>query len=74
MKANTILKLKALSAALEKAQSIDLGELEDEITSGILSLDNLARQNSDLDELYTKERLDLIDAYKSQETIYRPTS
>ncbi len=77
MKARDIISLQALGAALAKLDSsVQLGELEENISRQILALEKLAEQNNTLNEIYTKERLDLKDQYeaKSKDKRYQPTS
>src|SRR4028119_1027864 len=77
MKARDIISLQALGAALAKLDSsVQLGELEENISRQILALEKLAEQNHTLKEIYTKERLDLQDEYeaKSKDKRYQPTS
>ena len=77
MKARDIISLQALGAALAKLDSsVQLGELEENITLEILALEKLAAQNNTLNEIYRKERLDLQDEYeaKSKDKRYQPTS
>lgn len=77
MKARDIISLQALGAALAKLDSsVQLGELEENISRQILALEKLAEQNNTLNEIYTKERLDLQDEYeaKSKDKRYQPTS
>jgi hypothetical protein len=77
MKARDIISLQALGAALAKLDSsVQLGELEENISRQILALEKLAEQNYTLNEIYTKERLDLQDQYeaKSKDKRYQPTS
>ncbi|MBD0309097.1 MAG: hypothetical protein ICV80_13605, partial [Microcoleus sp. T1-bin1] len=76
MKARDIISLQALGAALAKLDSsVQLGELEENISRQILALEKLAKQNDTLNEIYTKERLDLKDQYeaKSKDKRYQPT-
>src|SRR4028119_1785820 len=76
MKARDIISLQALSAALAKLDSsVQLGELEENISRQILALEKLAEQNNTLNEIYTKERLELQDQYeaKSKEKRYNET-
>src|SRR4028119_1720219 len=76
MKARDIISLQALGAALAKLDSsVQLGELEENISLEILALEKLAEQNNTLNEIYTKERLDLQDQYeaKSKEKRYNET-
>jgi hypothetical protein len=76
MKARDIISLQALGAALAKLDSsVQLGELEENISRQILALENLAEQNHTLKEIYTKERLDLQDRYeaKSKDKRYNET-
>jgi hypothetical protein len=77
MKARDIISLQALGAALAKLDSsVQLGELEENISLEILALEKLAQQNNTLKEIYTKERLDLQARYeaKSKDKRYQPTS
>jgi hypothetical protein len=77
MKETDIIRLQALGAALAKlGSSVQLGELEENISSEILALEKLAQQNNTLNEIYRKERLDLQDQYeaKSKDKRYQPTS
>jgi len=77
MKARDIISLQALGAALAKLDSsVQLGELEENISRQILALEKLAEQNRTLNEIYTKERLELKDEYeaKSKDKRYQPTS
>ena len=77
MKARDIISLQALGAALAKLDSsVQLGELEENISRQILGLEKLAEQNNTLNEIYTKERLDLKYHYeaKSKDKRYPPTS
>jgi hypothetical protein len=77
MKARDIISLQALGAALAKLDSsVQLGELEENISLEILALEKLAQQNNTLNEIYRKERLDLQDQYeaKSKDKRYQPTS
>ena len=77
MKETDIIRLQALGAALAKLDSsVQLGELEENISLEILALEKLAAQNNTLDEIYRKERLDLQDEYeaKSKDKRYQPTS
>jgi hypothetical protein len=77
MKETDIIRLQALGAALAKLDSsVQLGELEENISLEILALEKLAEQNNILNEIYTKERLDLQDQYeaKSKEKRYNETS
>ena len=76
MKETDIIRLQALGAALAKLDSsVQLGELEENISLEILALEKLAEQNNTLNEIYTKERLDLKDKYeaKSKEKRYNET-
>jgi hypothetical protein len=76
MKARDIISLQALGAALAKLDSsVQLGELEENISRQILALEKLAEQNHTLNEIYTKERLDLQDRYeaKSKDKRYSET-
>jgi len=77
MKARDIISLQALGAALAKLDSsVQLGELEENISREILALEKLAEQNNILNEIYTKERLDLKEQYqaKSKDKRYNETS
>ncbi|MEG5000139.1 hypothetical protein [Microcoleus sp. B4-D4] len=77
MKETDIMRLQALGAALAKLDSsVQLGELEENISLEILALEKLAQQNNTLNEIYRKERLDLQDQYeaKSKDKRYQPTS
>ncbi|MEG4495009.1 hypothetical protein [Microcoleus sp. D3_18_C4] len=77
MKARDIISLQALDAALAKLNSsVQLGELEENISRQILALEKLAEQNHTLNEIYTKERLDLQAQHqaKSKDKRYQPTS
>jgi hypothetical protein len=77
MKARDIISLQALGAALAKLDSsVQLAELEENISRQILALEKLAEQNHTLKEIYTKERLDLQDQYeaKSKNKRYQPIS
>jgi hypothetical protein len=77
MKARDIISLQALGAALAKLDSsVQLGELEENISREILDLEKLAEQNHILNEIYTKERLDLKEQYqaKSKHKRYNETS
>jgi len=77
MKARDIISLQALGAALAKLDSsVQLGELEENISRQILALEKLAEQNHTLNEIYTKERLDLKEQYqaKPKDKRYQPTS
>src|SRR4028119_145197 len=77
MKETDIIRLQALGAALAKLDSsVQLGELEENISLEILALEKLAEQNHTLNEIYKKERLDLQDKYeaKSKDKRYQPTS
>jgi hypothetical protein len=77
MKATDIIRLQALGAALAKLDSsVQLGELEENISLEILALEKLAQQNNTLNEIYRTERLDLQDQYeaKSKDKRYQPTS
>src|SRR4028118_405540 len=77
MKETDIIRLQALGAALAKLDSsVQLGELEENISRQILSLEKLAEQNHTLNEIYTKERLDLKEQYqaKSKDKRYNETS
>ena len=77
MKETDIIRLQALGAALAKLDSsVQLGELEENISSQILALEKLAQQNDTLNENYRKERLDLQDKYeaKPKDKRYQPTS
>ncbi|MEG4628908.1 hypothetical protein QUB56_04520 [Microcoleus sp. AR_TQ3_B6] len=67
MKARDIISLQALGAALAKLDSsVQLGELEENISREILALEKLAEQNNILNEIYTKERLDLKEQYQAK--------
>jgi hypothetical protein len=67
MKETDIIRLQALGAALAKLDSsVQLGELEENISRQILALEKLAEQNNTLNEIYTKERLDLEDQYEAK--------
>jgi len=77
MKARDIISLQALGAALAKLDSsVQLGELEENISRQILALEKLAEQNHTLNEIYTKKRLDLKYQYeaKSKDKRYQRTS
>ena len=77
MKETDIIRLQALGAALAKLDSsVQLGELEENISRQILALEKLAEQNNTLNEIYRRERLDLQDEYeaKSKDKGYQPTS
>ena len=77
MKETDIIRLQALGAALAKLDSsVQLGELEENISRQILALEKLAEQNHTLNEIYTKERLDLQYQYeaKSKDKRYQPTN
>ena len=77
MKETDIIRLQALGAALAKLDSsVQLGELEENISREILALEKLAQQNNTLNEIYRKERLDLLDKYeaKPKDKRYQPTS
>ncbi|MEG4120246.1 hypothetical protein QUA43_22610 [Microcoleus sp. N9_B4] len=77
MKETDIMRLQALGAALAKLDSsVQLGELEENISLEILALEKLAQQNNTLNEIYRTERLDLQDQYeaKSKDKRYQPTS
>jgi len=77
MKETDIIRLQALGAALAKLDSsVQLGELEENISLEILALEKLAAQNNTLNEIYRKERLDLQDKYeaKPKDKRYQPTS
>ena len=77
MKETDIIRLQALGAALAKLDSsVQLGELEENISRQILALEKLAEQNNTLNEIYKKERLDLQYQYeaKSKDKLYQPTS
>ena len=78
MKARDIIKLQAIGATLAQLDSsIELGELEDSIiSSAILAFEKLAKQNTTIDEIYTRERLDLKEKYqaRSKDKRYQPTS
>ncbi|WP_242721441.1 hypothetical protein [Microcoleus vaginatus] len=76
MKETDIISLQALGAALAKLDSsVQLGELEENISREILALEKLAEQNNILKEIYTKERLELKEQYqaKSKEKRYNET-
>jgi hypothetical protein len=76
MKARDIISLQALGAALAKLDSsVQLGELEENISREIWALEKLAEQNNILNEIYTKERLDLREQYeaKSKDKRYNET-
>jgi hypothetical protein len=76
MKETDIIRLQALGAALAKLDSsVQLGELEENISLEILALEKLVAQNNTLNEIYRKERLDLQDEYeaKSKDKRYQPT-
>ena len=78
MKATDIIRLQAIGATLAQLDSsIQLGELEDSIiSSAILAFEKLAGQNTTINEIYTRERLDLKEQYqaKSKDKRYQPTS
>src|SRR4028118_1857426 len=77
MKETDIIRLQALGAALAKLDSsVQLGELEENISRQILALEKLAEQNNILNEIYTKERLDLKEQYRaiSKDKRYNETS
>ena len=78
MKATDIIRLQAIGATLAQLDSsIELGELEDSIiSSAILAFEKLAGQNTTINEIYTRERLDLKEQYqaKSKDKRYQPTS
>lgn len=78
MKARDIIKLQAIGATLAQLDSsVQLGELEDSIiSSAILPFEKLAGQNTTINEIYTRERLDLKEQYqaKSKDKRYQPTS
>jgi hypothetical protein len=77
MKERDIIRLQALGAALAKLDSsVQLGELEENISRQILALEKLAEQNNILNEIYTKERLDLKEQYRpiSKDKRYNQTS
>lgn len=78
MKATDIIRLKAIGATLAQLDSsIELGELEDSIiSSAILAFKKLAGQNTTINEIYERERLDLKEQYqaKSKDKRYQPTS
>jgi hypothetical protein len=78
MKATDIIRLQAMGAPLAQLDSsIQLGELEDSIiSSAILAFEKLAGQNTTINEIYTRERLDLKEQYqaKSKDKRYQPTS
>jgi hypothetical protein len=77
MKARDFISLQALGAALAKLDSsVQLGELEENISRQILALEKLAEQNHTLNEIYTKERLDLKYQYeaKSKDKRYNETN
>jgi len=77
MKARDIISLQALGAALAKLDSsVQLGELEENISLEILALEKLAEQNNTLNEIYRKERLDLQAQYEaiSKDKRYNQTS
>ena len=77
MKERDIIRLQALGAALAKLDSsVQLGELEENISHQIWALEKLAEQNHTLNEIYTKERLDLKEKYqaKSKDKRYNETS
>ena len=67
MEARDIISLQALGAALAKLDSsVQLGELEENISLEILALEKLAEQNNILNKIYTKERLDLQYQYEAK--------
>ena len=78
MKATDIIRLQAIGATLAQLDSsIQLGELEDSIiSSAILAFEKLAGQNTTINEIYERERLDLKEQYqaKSKDKRYQPTS
>jgi len=77
MKETDIIRLQALGAALAKLDSsVQLGELEENISRQILALEKLAEQNNTLNEIYRRERLELQDEYeaKSKDKRYQPIS
>jgi hypothetical protein len=78
MKATDIIRIQAIGATLAQLDSsIQLGELEDSIlSSAILAFEKLAGQNTTINEIYTRERLDLKEQYqaKSKDKRYQPTS
>ena len=78
MKATDIIRLQAIGATLAQLDSsVQLGELEDSIiSSAILAFEKLAGQNTTINEIYTRERLDLREQYqaKSKDKRYQPTS
>ena len=78
MKATDIIRLQAIGATLAQLDSsVQLGELEDSIiSSAILAFEKLAGQNTTINEIYTRERLDLKEQYqaKSKDKRYQPTS
>ncbi|MDQ2099780.1 MAG: hypothetical protein QQW96_19285 [Tychonema bourrellyi B0820] len=78
MKATDIIRLQAIGATLAQLDSsIQLGELEDSsISSAIFAFEKLAGQNTTINEIYTRERLDLKEQYqaKSKDKRYQPTS
>lgn len=77
MQARDIIKLQAIGATLAQLDSsVQLGELEDRIiSSAILAFEKLAGQNTTINEIYTRERLDLKEQYqaKSKDKRYQPT-
>ena len=78
MKATDIIRLQAIGATLAQLDSsVQLGELEDSIiSSAILAFEKLAGQNTTINEIYTRERLDLREQYqaKSKDKRYQPIS
>ncbi|MEG3894525.1 MULTISPECIES: hypothetical protein [unclassified Microcoleus] len=68
MKATDIIRLQAIGATLAQLDSsVQLGELEDSIiSSAILAFEKLAGQNTTINEIYTRERLDLKEQYQAQ--------
>ena len=78
MKATDIIRLQAIGATLAQLDSsIELGELEDSIiSSAILAFEKLAGQNTTINEIYERERLDLKEQYqaKPKDKRYQPTS
>ena len=78
MKETDIIRLQAIGATLAQLDSsIELGELEDSIiSSAILAFEKLAGQNTTINEIYTRERLDLKEQYqaKSKDKRYQPRS
>lgn len=78
MKATDIIRLQAIGATLAQLDSsIQLGELEDSIiSSAILAFEKLAGQNTTINEIYERERLDLKEQYqaKPKDKRYQPTS